>query len=45
MNNGAGNGNPFVFSRVFGDVTNGPGGTVGPYDPQAPNETLLSDGT
>jgi hypothetical protein len=44
-NNGAGQGNPFVFSRVFGDVTNGPGGTIGPFDPQAPNETLLSDGT
>jgi len=43
-NNGAGAGNPFAFSRVFGDVTNGPGGTVGPFDPQAPNESLLSDG-
>ena len=42
-NNGLGVGNPYAFSRVFGDVTNGPGGTVGPFDPQAPNETLLSD--
>jgi len=43
-NNGNGIGNNHAFSRVFGDVTNGPGGTVGPYDTQAPNETLLSDG-
>lgn len=35
-------GNPFSFSRVFGDFTNF--GTVGPYDDEAPNATLLSDG-
>jgi hypothetical protein len=37
-------GNPFAFSRVFGDVTS-VGFTIGPYDAQAPNATLLSDGT
>jgi hypothetical protein len=49
-------GSQFYFSRVFGDVTSGatapgwsgsgenPGPTVGPYDDEAPNETLLSDG-
>jgi hypothetical protein len=30
------------FSRVFGDLTTCP--TVGPFDPQRPDETLLSDG-
>ncbi len=39
--NGA-SGNPFSFSRVFGDMTQF--GTVGPYDAEAPNATLLSDG-
>lgn len=35
--------NPFVFYRkVFGDLSASP--TVGPFDPQRPNETLLSDG-
>ena len=34
------------FSRpAFGDHTSGETATVGPYDPQAANETLLSDGT
>jgi hypothetical protein len=43
-NNGQ-NGNPYVFSRVFGDVTGSAGiGTVGPYDPLASDFTLLSDG-
>ena len=37
-------GNPFAFSRVFGDVTS-VGFTIGPFDSQAPNATLLSDGT
>jgi hypothetical protein len=47
-------GSDFYFSRVFGDVTSGAtapgagtnpvGPTIGPYDPEAPNETLLSDG-
>jgi hypothetical protein len=32
------------FSRVFGDLTSGATATVGPFDPQAANETLLSDG-
>jgi hypothetical protein len=36
-------GNPYAFSRVFGDVT-GIGLTVGPYDSEDPNATLLSDG-
>ena len=36
-------GNPYAFSRVFGDVTS-VGNTIGPYDSQAPNATLLSDG-
>jgi hypothetical protein len=30
------------FSRVFGDLTTCP--TVGPFDPNRPDETLLSDG-
>jgi hypothetical protein len=33
-----------TFSRVFGDLTSGETATVGPFDPQAANETLLSDG-
>jgi hypothetical protein len=34
------------FSRpAFGDETSGETATVGPYDPQAANETLLSDGS
>jgi hypothetical protein len=46
-------GSDFYFSRVFGDTTSGvtaPGAsfpvgpTVGPYDDEAANETLLSDG-
>ncbi len=47
-------GSSWYFSRVFADTTSGvtaPGGgtsgvgpTVGPYDDEAPNETLLSDG-
>jgi hypothetical protein len=47
-------GSDFYFSRVFGDTTSGltaPGAgtsnvgpTIGPYDDEAPNETLLSDG-
>lgn len=32
------------FSRVFGDLTSGETATIGPFDPQAANETLLSDG-
>jgi hypothetical protein len=36
-------GNPFEFSRVFGDVTT-VGNTIGPYDDEAPSATLLSDG-
>ncbi|MGA3363084.1 MAG: hypothetical protein ABSD82_13770 [Solirubrobacteraceae bacterium] len=36
-------GNPYAFSRVFGDVTS-VGDTIGPYDAEAPNATLLSDG-
>jgi len=36
-------GNPFAFSRVFGDVT-GIGFTIGPYDQEDPNASLLSDG-
>jgi len=36
-------GNPYAFSRVFGDVTS-VGNTIGPYDAEAPNATLLSDG-
>jgi hypothetical protein len=43
VSDGAGDGNAFAFSRVFGDVTT-VGGTVGPYDALAPNATLLSDG-
>jgi hypothetical protein len=37
-------GTPYNFSRVFGDVTYGPSATIGPYDDEFPNETLLSDG-
>ena len=32
------------FSRLFGDLTSGTTATTGPFDPQAANETLLSDG-
>jgi hypothetical protein len=32
------------FSRVFGDFTSGATATVGPFDPEAADETLLSDG-
>jgi hypothetical protein len=37
------------FSRVFGDVTSNDGNAnntagIGPYDPEAPDETLMSDG-
>jgi len=32
------------FSRLFGDVTTGATATRGPYDDEAPNETLISDG-
>jgi hypothetical protein len=32
------------FSRLFGDLTSGVTATTGPFDPQAANETLLSDG-
>jgi hypothetical protein len=32
------------FSRLFGDLTSGTTATIGPFDPQAANETLLSDG-
>jgi hypothetical protein len=35
-------GNPYSFSRVFGDFTNFD--TIGPYDDEAPSATLLSDG-
>jgi hypothetical protein len=37
-------GDAFSFSRVFGDMTDPFFGTVGPYDPLAPNASLLSDG-
>jgi hypothetical protein len=39
-------GNPLTskFSRLFGDLTSGLTATTGPFDPQAANETLLSDG-
>jgi len=43
VSDGAGDGNPYAFSRVYGDVTT-LGGSVGPYDALAPNATLLSDG-
>jgi hypothetical protein len=33
-----------IFSRVFGDLTSGVTATVGPYDDEFPNETLISDG-
>jgi len=42
VSDGKGHGNPFAFSRVFGDVTTL--GTIGPYDPLAQDATLLSDG-
>jgi len=42
VSDGNGHGNPFAFSRVFGDVTTL--GTNGPYDPLAQDATLLSDG-
>ena len=29
---------------MFGDLTSGITATTGPFDPQAANETLLSDG-
>jgi hypothetical protein len=32
------------YSRVFGDFTSGITATVGPFDPEAADETLLSDG-
>jgi hypothetical protein len=35
-------GNPYSFSRVFGDMT--VFDTIGPYDAESPNATLLSDG-
>jgi len=43
VSDGAGHGNPYAFSRVFGDVTT-LGYTVGPFDPLAADATLLSDG-
>ena len=44
--NGEGTGNALEsqFSRVFGDLTSGETATIGPFDPQAANATLLSDG-
>jgi hypothetical protein len=44
--NGNGEEDPLTskFSRVFGDLTSGLTATTGPFDPQAANETLLSDG-
>jgi hypothetical protein len=33
-----------AFSRLYGDLTSGYTSTVGPYDPQIANQTLLSDG-
>jgi hypothetical protein len=44
--NGTGSEDPLTskFSRVFGDLTSGVTATTGPFDPQAANETLLSDG-
>ncbi len=38
------NGGSTEFSRVFGDLTSEPTATVGPFDPQLANQTLLSDG-
>jgi hypothetical protein len=32
------------FSRVFGDLTSEETSTIGPFDPQLANQTLLSDG-
>ena len=46
-NEGSGTNDPLhaLFSRpAFSDFTSGATATVGPYDPQAANETLLSDG-
>jgi hypothetical protein len=43
VSDGAGHGNAFAFSRVFGDVTT-LGFTDGPFDPLAADATLLSDG-
>ncbi len=42
----AGGETPFnsKFSRIFGDLTSGATATIGPFDPQTANETLLSDG-
>ncbi len=37
-------GNPNQYSRVFGDLTSGTTATIGPYDDEFPNETLISDG-
>jgi hypothetical protein len=44
--NGTGGEEPLTskFSRLFGDLTSGLTATTGPFDPQAANETLLSDG-
>jgi len=44
--NGSTTGDPetTAFSRLFGDLTSGFTSTEGPYDPLAPNQTLLSDG-
>jgi hypothetical protein len=44
--NGAAEEDPLLskFSRLFGDLTSGLTATTGPFDPQAANETLLSDG-
>jgi hypothetical protein len=39
-----GGGDPYAFSRVFGDVTWPVSRTIGPYDAQDPDTTLLSDG-
>jgi hypothetical protein len=36
--------NASFFRSAFGDYTSGETATVGPYDPQAAEETLLSDG-
>jgi hypothetical protein len=38
------NGGSTEFSRVFGDLTSEPTATIGPFDPQLANQTLLSDG-
>jgi flagellar biosynthesis GTPase FlhF len=36
--------NADYFRSAFGNFTSGETATVGPFDPEAPNETLLSDG-